>query len=301
MNAGGSSDPDGTIDTYAWDFGDGSTGSGQTATHTYTAGDTYTVSLTITDDRGGTDTETHDVVATANAVPVAAFTTDINKLALSVDAGSSSDADGTISDYAWDFGDGSTGSGETATHTYTSGDTYTVRLTVTDDDGTTDTVTHVVEAVANVAPVAAFTSTEADLTASFDASGTTDSDGTISSYAWNFGDGTTGTGRTPTRAYATADTYTVILTVTDNNGATDTVSHSVTVTAPAAGVLASDTFSRTLASGWGSAETGGPWTLTGSATLFAVNGGVGTMSVGAGKTPMAHLAGVSSLAHGPAG
>ena len=86
---------------------------------------------------------------------------------------------------------------------------------------------------ANQAPVAAFTLTVTNLTASFDGSGSADADGTIASYAWDFGDGSTGTGVSPTHPYATAGTYTVTLTVTDNDGATGTISHSVTVAAPA--------------------------------------------------------------------
>jgi PKD repeat protein len=295
VDATTSSDSDGTIAGYAWDFGDGTTGTGQTAAHTYLAAGPYTVALTVTDNDGSTDSVTHAVTAVANAAPSAAFTTSVTKLVLSVDASTSSDGDGTIAGYAWDFGDGTTGTGKTTTHTYLAAGPYTVALTVTDNDGSTDSTTHAVTAVANAAPVAAFTSTTADLTASLDASGSSDSDGTISGYAWNYGDGTTGTGKTPTHPYLTANTYTVTLTVTDNDGATTVVTHPVTVTAPASGVLASDTFTRTLASGWGIADTGGAWTLSGAASLFAVNGGVGTMSVGAGKGPLAHLAGVSSL------
>ena len=101
----------------------------------------------------------------------------------------------------------------------------------------------------------------------------------------------TGTGATPTHTYGDPGTYNVTLTVTDNSGQTGTVTHSVTVTSPAqGGVVAADAFGRSLATGWGSADTGGAWTLSGSASLFAVAGGVGTISVGAGKGPMAHLA-----------
>lgn len=87
----------------------------------------------------------------------------------------------------------------------------------------------------NVAPTASFTVTTNGLTASFNASGSSDSDGSIVSYAWAFGDGTTGSGVTTSRTYAEAGTYTVTLTVTDNEGATGTQSQSVTVTAPPSG------------------------------------------------------------------
>ncbi len=81
---------------------------------------------------------------------------------------------------------------------------------------------------ANAPPVADFTSTTSGLTANFtDAS--TDSDGSIASRSWNFGDGTTSTATSPSRTYASAGTYTVTLTVTDNAGATHSASRSVTV------------------------------------------------------------------------
>ena len=72
--------------------------------------------------------------------------------------------------------------------------------------------------VPNVAPTAAFTSSSAALTASFDGSGSSDSDGSVDSYAWDFGDGASATGATPDRTYAAAGTYQVKLTVTDNRG-----------------------------------------------------------------------------------
>ncbi|MDP9762653.1 M14 family zinc carboxypeptidase [Deinococcus enclensis] len=80
----------------------------------------------------------------------------------------------------------------------------------------------------NVAPVASFTNTVSGLTANF-TSTSTDSDGTIAGYSWNFGDGTTSTAQNPGKTYAAAGTYTVTLTVTDNAGATHSTSKAVTV------------------------------------------------------------------------
>ena len=84
----------------------------------------------------------------------------------------------------------------------------------------------------NNPPTASFTFTCTDLTCSFDGSGSTDGDGTIASYAWNFGDGTTRSGATVSHTYAAGGTYTVTLTVTDDDGATGSQSQSVTVTSP---------------------------------------------------------------------
>jgi len=81
----------------------------------------------------------------------------------------------------------------------------------------------------NLSPVAKFTFTTSGLVASFNAGTSSDSDGSIVSYAWNFGDGSTGSGVTASRNYATAGTYSVTLTVTDNAGATGTTSQSVAV------------------------------------------------------------------------
>jgi len=127
----------------------------------------------------------------------------------------------------------------------------------------------------NTAPVAAFTAGCTDLTCSFNGTGSSDPDGTIASYAWDFGDGTTGTGPTPTHTYAVGRSYTVELTVTDNGGATGTATNNVAPTPPGNTPYASDQFARTVASGWGSAATGGSWTHVGSASLFSVAAGAG--------------------------
>ncbi|MBW6499070.1 MAG: S8 family serine peptidase [Bacteroidales bacterium] len=126
----------------------------------------------------------------------------------------------------------------------------------------------------NVAPTASFTYTTNDLTASFNASGSSDSDGTIVSYAWNFGDGSTGSGVTVSHTYANAGTFNVSLTVTDDDGATGTKSQSVTVTAPPSGddvAPVINTFDITK-------STAGPWRKAGiSWAVSDANGDLSTV------------------------
>jgi chitodextrinase len=105
--------------------------------------DTYTLSVVLTDPLGNRSEPATDSFRLdrpePNTAPAARFSFACTGLACTVDAGGSSDADGTITNYAWEFGDGATGNGETAQHGYTQPGTYTVKLTVTDDDGASAT------------------------------------------------------------------------------------------------------------------------------------------------------------------
>ncbi|QHT54781.1 PKD domain-containing protein [Cellulomonas sp. H30R-01] len=288
FDAGTSSDPDGTITQHAWTFGDGATGDGPAPTHTYAAGGDYQVTLTVTDDRGGSAQTVRTVTVVApNQAPVAAFTATPTDLTVAVDGSASADADGTLTAHAWDFGDGATGTGATASHTYAAAGTYTVTLTVTDDRGDTGTTTREVTVAApvpNQGPVAAFTATPTHLAVAVDASASTDADGQITSYAWQFGDGATATGATANHTYAADGTYTITLTTTDDDGDTGTTTREVTVAAPPADApFALDPFARSVTGGWGSADTGGAWTVQGGAANFSVASGTGAMRVtGAG-------------------
>jgi len=224
-----SSDPDGSIASYSWTFGDGAVSTVQNPSHTYATAGTYTVTLTVTDNLGATNAVSHPAtVAATNQAPIAAFTSSCNALTCAFTS-TSSDADGSIASYSWTFGDGGTAAVQNPSHTYTTGGTYTVTLTVTDNLGATNAVSHpVTVAAANQSPVAAFTSTCIVLTCAF-TSTSSDPDGSIASYSWTFGDGATSTVQNPSHTYATGGTYTVRLTVTDDRGATNAVSHPVTV------------------------------------------------------------------------
>jgi PKD repeat protein len=234
-----------------------------------------------------------------NAAPTAAFTSSADRLALAVDGTSSSDPDGTVTGYGWQFGDGGTATGATASHTYAAPGTYRVNLTVTDDRGGTATVSRDVTVTVpppNSAPTAAFTAAVTDLALTVNGSGSTDPDGRVASWAWQFGDGTTGTGAQATHTYAAAGTYPVTLTVTDDDGATSSTTKNVTATVPPGPpVLAADVFGRTVTGGWGSADRGGAWTLSATTPNYAVTGGVGTQRLNlAGATVASYLTGPSS-------
>lgn len=228
----GSTDPDGSIAGYSWTFGDGASSAAQNPSHTYAAAGTYTVTLTATDNDGAEDTTSRSVgVTDPNQPPVATFTFSCSALACGFTS-TSGDPDGTISAYTWAFGDGATSTVQSPSHTYATGGTRSVTLTVTDNQGATASVSqNVTVTAANQPPVASFTFNCSALTCSF-MSTSSDPDGTIGAYSWAFGDGATSTAQSPSHTYATGGTRTVTLTVTDNQGGATSTSRSVTVTAP---------------------------------------------------------------------
>jgi PKD repeat protein len=236
FDASNSSDLGGNIVSYEWDFGDQTTGSGVNSTHAYSSEGIYIVTLTLTDNDEIADIATKIITVMPKPLPPEASFTfspaspEVGQT-VTFDASNSSDSDGTILNYSWSFGDGEienqTG-GVTTIHSYTSDGSYNVTLTVTDDDLLTNTTTKpiTVSPPPKEAPEASFTYSlldpEANETITFDASGSSDPDGTISNYFWDFGDGTTGAGITATHSYTLDGTYTVTLTVTDNDALTDT-------------------------------------------------------------------------------
>src|SRR5437762_486620 len=233
-----SSEPDGSVTSWQWTFGDGTTGStAQNPSHTYSAGGSYTVTLTVKDNQNASSSPvSHTVQVNApNQPPSAAFTFNCTGLGCSF-SDQSSDPDGSVTSWQWTFGDGTTGStAQNPSHTYSAGGSYTVTLTVKDNQNASSSpVSHTVQVNApNQPPSAAFTFNCTGLGCSF-SDQSSDPDGSVTSWQWTFGDGTTGsTAQNPSHTYSAAGSYTVTLTVKDNqNASSSPVSHTVQVNAP---------------------------------------------------------------------
>lgn len=236
----GSSDPDGSIASYSWDFGDGGTSTESKPQHKFSTAGIHQVALTVSDDKGAITVVSKGVSVSgpANLAPLASFTYDPLDPAVgeqvSFDASASSDPDDGIASYSWSFGDGSTGSGVKPSHAYPSAGPSTVTLTVQDHAGASSTASLKLSVVSNTAPTAAFLVTPpapvAGDTLSFDASGSSDPDGdALVSYAWSYGDGATGSGVTSSHQYKSSGTFTVTLDVTDSQDATGSKAKAVFV------------------------------------------------------------------------
>jgi PKD repeat protein len=287
-------DPEGTLDplSYAWTFGDAGTGTGASTTHSYADEGTYTVNLTVSDSDGGSAVLSPAATVTVtNADPIISSTTGtasgaegatLSYACVATDPGASD----TLS-YVWTFSDtSSTATGATTTHAWRDNGTQTAQCTVTDGDGGSDSGT-ATSTISNVAPTLSSTTlpTTGDEGSSLAFTVTAADVGVADTftYLWAFGDSSSATTQSPTHAYTDEGTYTIGLTVTDDDGGTVTTSGSVVISnlAPTA-----------TASGAGTATEGGSVTYTcvgsdpGSDTLsyswaFS-DGGTGTGS------PLAH-------------
>ena len=225
MDGSRSIDSDGTIIRYVWDMGDGHTAEGRVAEHRYTTPGQYTVRLTLTDD-AGVDNSTAQLEARVfiNSAPEAAIQTKTVVAAdepVDFDGRESMDADGELIDYAWQFGDGSSGNGSLVQHAYTNPGTYPVSFIVRDNSGClNDTAGTQIYVRVNAPPVAkAGDDQKIDSgTVILNAGESFDSDDDIIDYFWNFGDTQSTHGKQVNHTYALPGTYTVVLTVTDNSG-----------------------------------------------------------------------------------
>jgi PKD repeat protein len=236
--------------TFQWDFGDGTTGSGVTTTHQYTRTGTFTVNLTVTSDNGQSNTVSRTITISAGIPATAAtftFAPTTPAVGQNVTFIASTIVPGAT--YIWDFGDGSIGTGTTATHAYARAATFAVTLRVTTDIGGTGATS----APRSITVSAGLAAGSASFTFSPTAPGILDdvffnasaSVVTNGSFSWDFGDGTSGTGVRPTHQYTRAGTYTVVLVVANDSGQTAAVSHTVPVSGTTTSILADFTYSPT--------------------------------------------------------
>jgi len=227
----------GEIVRWMWDFGDGTGSTAQNPTHRYTTPGTYTVQLLIEDKTGATDITAEEItVRPLNQPPQADFTISpasptIGDTVQFTDR--SSDPDGEIVSWEWDFGDGTTSTAQNPSHKYSQAGTYTVTLRVRDDEGASDSAAKQVTVAGEKQPPRAEftfspTNPKPGETVQF-TDQSTDPDGTIQSWSWDFGDGNSSTEQNPTHKYAAKGTYTVKLTVTDDDGLSDTLTKQITV------------------------------------------------------------------------
>jgi PKD repeat protein len=244
FSAVGSTDPNGDTFTYLWNFGDtpATTSTSTTPTKTYLADASYTVTLTLTDSWGRAASTTRAVVIAepaSNLAPIAVISAPVcNGRVCTIPGISSSDPNGDVITYLWNFGDTPATSSTVASpsKTFTVDGSYTVTLTVTDawgDVGTTTRVVTIAEPVTNLAPVPVINAPScAARVCAFSGVGSSDPNGDAFTYLWSWGDGTaTSTGAAPSHTFAGVLTsITVTLTVTDGWGDAASTTRVVTLT-----------------------------------------------------------------------
>lgn len=234
FDASASQDPDGTIQLYDWDFGDGGKGEGKIISHRYDAAGNFTVTLTVTDDRQSKSTSNREVKIENTIPPVAHFNVQPQQgdtaTVFSFDGSSSTDSDGRIKSYRWEFGDGAIADGARVSHKFSLKGDFSVRLTVTDNDGLESMKEKGLKIIGRP-PVASFTispdSGTTDTVFTFDASGSHD-DGSIVEYRWLI-ENNTFTNRIPQYSFNRAGSQEIRLTVTDNDGSSDTMERTLFV------------------------------------------------------------------------
>ena len=246
-----SHDPDGEIISYEWSFGDGTSSTLVSPSHTYDSEGAFVATLTVNDDQGvASIVDAVSILVGPITTPITAIVSSdwiadeaVAPLLVEFD-GSKSSGDNPIISYSWNFGDGTTGTGDTVKHTFEAG-TYTITLTVTDDQGAIDMATDIITVdpdpstpppVDNQVPVAIASSNwtaggVASLVVGFNGASSYDNDGTIVSYSWDFGDGSAAMIGSAVEHTFNAGSYAISLTVTDDKGAMDTNTVTITVDA----------------------------------------------------------------------
>ncbi len=217
----------GNIINYGWSFGDGNFSTQQNPSNTYTGANTYNVTLVVQTDSSCYDTVTKQAVV--NPLPVVDFNTGAVCLNQSnAFVNTTTIASGSVSVWAWDFGDTQTSSQQSPTHAYSAQGTYTVSLIATSDNNCVDSTSKQVDVFDK--PSASFTVTEVCFGVSnVFTDGSSISTGAIVQWSYSFGDGQTGTSANDMHTYSAAGNFTAVLVVTSDNGCTDTATQTAIV------------------------------------------------------------------------
>ncbi|WP_231589806.1 PKD domain-containing protein [Methanosarcina siciliae] len=233
----------GTPTSWAWDFGDGKNSTEQNPTHTYTAEGTYTVKLTVSNSLGSDSEEKTGYITVGSVVlaPEANFSADPTTGTAPLSVQFTDESTNTPTSWTWDFGEGDTSTEQNPTHTYETIGTYTVKLTATNYGGSNSTIkTDYITVTSDVsAPIASFTMDSNSGRVPFTVQFTDTSNGSVSSWKWEFGDGGISTEQNPIHTYVTEGSYNVTLTATGPGGSNKiTSTEPVVVSAP----LTSDSY-----------------------------------------------------------
>jgi len=211
-----------------WDFGNGNTSTDQNPSAVYKNAGTYTVTLSVSNLDGG-DFEKKTSYITVFANPSANYTSDVTSgcKPLSVQfTDQSAPGSGTINSWSWDAGDGSTYNSQNPSHKYNGAGSYNVSLTVKDDNNCESKFFIEDYIAVSDPPTANFTGSPLtgcvnNLTTTFSNISVQGSDN-ISSWKWDFGDGSTSTSQNPSNSYSGFGSYDVMLIATDQNACSDT-------------------------------------------------------------------------------
>ncbi len=209
--------------SYVWYFGDGTNSTLQNPTHVYASANTFTVKLVVTSTNGCKDSITR--IINVYPKPTAVFTAPAPQCIFNNNFSFVNNSTGATS-YVWYFGDGTSSTATSPTHSYATANAFTVKLIVTNSNGCKDSISRTINVYPK--PTAAFITPAPQCIFNNNFSFVNNSTG-AASYVWYFGDGTNSTLQNPTHVYASANTFAVKLVVTSANGCKDSVSRIINV------------------------------------------------------------------------
>ncbi|WP_292388766.1 PKD domain-containing protein [Methanosarcina sp. UBA5] len=214
----------GSTTVWKWNFGDGNTSTEKNPVHTFNKSGLYSVTLTASNEKGSnalTKTGYIAVSSTLN-IPVASFSASPTSGQAPLTVSFTDQSTGSPTSWKWNFGDGSNSTEKNPVHTYNESGLYSVKLTVSNANGsnalTKTGYIAVVSNVSNSTPVSKFFASPASGKTPFTVSFTDQSTGSPTSWKWNFGDGSNSTEKNPVHTYNKSGNYTVALTTTNEEG-----------------------------------------------------------------------------------